>query len=465
MTIRDVSTIILGTGPAGLTAGLELAERGEKPILIERGKSAGGLMRSMRRGDFIVDIGRKQMYSRIPEIHDLWSRLLGDDYRPYERRVGILYKGHILESDSHVRGATLGMPAGLLLQCGADLLWGWVKGGAAPPKNHEEYWHRRRGRLFTQILTQGFEERFRGDLWRDMPPPDSASGGLGAILGGLKSKIDTARHSRDPVVPVEWRHPAKGTGQIVERLEQEIARHDGEILFQHDVVDLKRNGKRFTSLTCKLPSGESVEYRFQNLIASIPIELLARLVMPGHPLAQANAQGMPRRSAALVYLFLNGPPPFPHTFLEVSCPDMKTGRIANYGALGGDMVPRGKSCLCVEFFCDFDDPLMKLSEQELGDLAVRECTENKLLDKSTIADVWPLKFPGADAATDYRDWLTEDRRVLIGELSAFENLFFVNRAGADAASYAGMEAARAILSGSRTKFDRASDPRHSLKAG
>ena len=84
-TVREGGTVILGTGPAGLTAGYRLAQAGEKPVLIERGKRAGGLMQSIHRGDFILDIGRKQMYSRIPEIDQLWTELLGDDYIAYER--------------------------------------------------------------------------------------------------------------------------------------------------------------------------------------------------------------------------------------------------------------------------------------------------------------------------------------------------------------------------------------------
>jgi protoporphyrinogen oxidase len=299
-----------------------------------------------------------------------------------------------------------------------------------------------------------------------MPVPVEDGGGrLATIAAGLKSKLSTLFSGGEEAAETGtiWRHPAKGTGQIVDRLEEEIKKHGGEILYQTDVTAVESKGNRLTRVVCKAPNGETIEFEPQNVIGSIPIELLAKLILVDDPLAQKKAEVVMPRSAALVYIFLDGPPPFPHFFLEVSDPDLQCGRIVNYNALGGDMVPPGKTGLCVEFFCDSTDPLMKLSEAEIGELALKECEASGILNREKVVDLWPLKFPGADAATDYRDWMTAERRQLLNSLSKFENLYFVNRAGTDAASYAGLEAARAIMSGDRKSFDKASDPRHSLK--
>jgi len=425
-------------------------------VLLERGQRVGGLMQSIKRGDYVVDIGRKQMYSRIPEIHDLWSSVLGDDYIPYERRVGILYQGTIIESSRQYRGALLGMPKSLLLSCGVDFLWGWARRGMATPKNQEEYWYRRRGQKLSRILTQGFEERFRGEMWRDQPAPDDPAAGF---LAAIASKFRTAASMGGEDEP-GWRHPALGTGQIVEALEKDIQENGGHFEFGTNVTSMQVEDGRVVSIQAS-QDGQAIEYRPKHVVGAVPVELLAKLLNARSPATRVPAAEDKRRSTVLVYLFLDCPPPFPHTFLEVSCPNMKCGRIANYASMGGRMVPEGKTALCVEFFLDADDPLMERTAEELGDLAVTECTKAGILDPKTIEDRLPLKFAGADAATDYRDWLTDERRAILGQLEAYSNLYFVNRAGTDVASYAGAEAARAIASGERTTFDRATDPRHS----
>lgn len=112
---ETVEVLILGAGPAGLAAGYRLSEAGVDTVILEKSEAPGGLMRSIRRGDFIVDIGRKELYSRIPVVDSFWTDLLGGDYRPYEHRIGILFDGHIVELSRAYRGFRRGVPWGLFL--------------------------------------------------------------------------------------------------------------------------------------------------------------------------------------------------------------------------------------------------------------------------------------------------------------------------------------------------------------
>ena len=61
MRNEEVHTLILGAGPSGVAAGYVLSKAGVKPLLLEKDKVCGGLMRSIKRGDFIMDIGRKEL--------------------------------------------------------------------------------------------------------------------------------------------------------------------------------------------------------------------------------------------------------------------------------------------------------------------------------------------------------------------------------------------------------------------
>lgn len=88
MKTEQVHTLILGAGPAGLAAGYVLAKAGKNAVIVERDKVHGGLMRSIRHGDFVVDVGRKELYSRLEKVDEFWSSVIGSDYRPYLHRGG-----------------------------------------------------------------------------------------------------------------------------------------------------------------------------------------------------------------------------------------------------------------------------------------------------------------------------------------------------------------------------------------
>ena len=99
-----LDTLVVGAGPSGLTAADHLAAAGRRPLVIERSDQVGGLIRSLKRGAFVVDLGRKELYARIPEIDRLWNSVLGTAYRPYPHRVGSLFNGRILELSGRHRG-------------------------------------------------------------------------------------------------------------------------------------------------------------------------------------------------------------------------------------------------------------------------------------------------------------------------------------------------------------------------
>lgn len=460
MSVEEVHTLILGAGPAGLAAACELSRGGLSPIVLERDKVAGGLMRSIRRGPFVVDVGRKELYSRIPDVHRLWTELLGDDYRPYAHRVGILYRGKILEVSRSARGLRRGMPWGMLLAGGLDYLCRRANPLPSKPRNLQDHRYRTHGKRFSQMLAQGFEEKFDGRKWSDLPvPQEELSQHATSFFAAVKNRLTRSLETPEPVP--QWRHPAKASGQISELLDSKIVAAGGQLRYESEVTRLIASDRTIHTVNSDTPDGR-VDFRPLYVVCSLPPEPLARLLSPplevgGDQSGSANGE-VPLRSTVLVYLFLKESPRFPHVWLNVTCPTMRAGRITNYAAFHGDMVPKDQTCLCVEFFCVGAEPLLELQDDELRDLAVRECDRVRLIDPAKLFDHLVLKLPGGDAATHARDWLCESRRKLFAGFNQFENLFYVQRPGTDVATYAGLQAARAIISGDRSDFDARANP-------
>jgi protoporphyrinogen oxidase len=155
VSAKDIHTLIIGAGPSGIAAAHTLTAVGIAPLIVEKSASAGGLMRSLKRGPFTMDIGRKELYTRIPEVDRLWRQVLGHDYREYPHRLGSLYRGRILEMSNRYRGFRRGLPWPWLIAGGLDLLLCWTRGGLSRPSNYEDFWHYRAGRRFARLFAQG----------------------------------------------------------------------------------------------------------------------------------------------------------------------------------------------------------------------------------------------------------------------------------------------------------------------
>jgi protoporphyrinogen oxidase len=456
-----IHTLIVGAGPSGLATAHRLAEGGIVPLVVEKNQAAGGLMRSIRRGDFTLDLGRKELYARIPEVDRLWREILRDDYREYPHRVGSLYRGRILELSSKYRGPLRGLPLSWLIWGGLDLMRCWLGSRLSEPANYQEYWYRRAGRRFARIFAQGYWEKFRGQDWADMPAPGTEIDGshansysFNAIRQGLRLASQGG-----PQTQTRWRHPAKGSGQISDLMLDRLRRKGVPVAFETEVISIKAADRQVFEVTTRSAAGLDNHYP-GHVVSSMQIEDLARLLIDiSRPRAMlARPPGDVEQNVILVYLFLDEPCRFPHAWLEVNDTALRSGRITNYAAFNGDMVPEGKACLCIEFFCVGDNPILRLSAQEVAALAIRECADNGLLDPAKLIDRFVTTMKRTNAAASWRDWQKAFKRQLLQEVSDVENLFHVNRPGMDWATFAGMVAAEAILEGCRSGFDRRADP-------
>jgi protoporphyrinogen oxidase len=485
---EPVHTLILGAGTSGLAAGYTLVKAGIKPVILEKDSVPGGLFRSIHHGDFIVDIGRKELYNRIAKVDAFWSELLGSDYREYSHRGGILFNGHIIDMSPAFRGFRRGMPWSMLVACGLDFLWSRVRPGKPTPRSVEEYFYQKRGRRLTRIAAQGFQEKLNGTRWADMPlANDYANGedaGFFSTVKGLAIRIVSNKEVN--TYKGIWRHPAKGTGQICEKLAEEILKAGAPIHYEAQVTEMTceeeerdqrskireqtpdGTAQRIDAVTVRIGS-ETICFKPLHVVSSIPPQLLKRFLCskPSSQSPVAAALGRseltinhqpPKRTVVLVYLFLNEEPRFPHAWLQVTCSSTRIGRITNYAAFSRDMVPKGKTCLCCEMYCFGPDKLLEMDDQSIAKLAIDDCARSGLLDPAKCFDHLVLRLPGADASQNRDNWMSPSRLKLLAELEQFRNLYYVNRTETDIATLAGIEAADAILSGDRSHFDRRIDP-------
>jgi hypothetical protein len=396
-------------------------------------------------------------------VDAFWTDLLGNDYRPYPHRGGILFDGHIIEISPAFRGFRRGMPWSMFVGCATDLFWSRARSNGHKPRNLEQYFYQKRGRRLTRIVSQGFQEKLAGTKWTDVEIPANYSDSRDATLFSTIKGLASRTFSRQEVNTFKgvWRHPAKGTGQICEAMERGIKENGGKFVFGANLLAMDSTAGAINCITVEA-QGETVSYQPKHVISTIPAQFLLKLLLKDcFSTLDDNLKAPPssKKTIVLAYLFLNEEPRFPHAWLNVTCPQTRIGRITNYTGINGEMVPKGKTCLCCEFYCFGDDSLLKEDDKALGELALQECARYRLVDPATCFDKLVLRLPGADASQNRHNWMSNMRQGLLEELQPFRNLYYANRTDLDIATLAGIESAEAILSGDRTTFDRHLDPR------
>jgi len=83
------TTLVLGGGPAGLTAGYLLGKRDHDVVVLEAEDQVGGLAKTVERDGYRFDLGGHRFFTKALEVDDLWHEVLGDEFlrRPRMSRI------------------------------------------------------------------------------------------------------------------------------------------------------------------------------------------------------------------------------------------------------------------------------------------------------------------------------------------------------------------------------------------
>ena len=448
--MRNYDVAVLGAGPSGLTAAYCLAKAGARVAVLERAPHCGGLMRGVRKGDFVFDLGRKELYARFPEVHQLWTELLGDDYREYPHRVGLLYGGRILEKDGRYKGRLRGMSAAQAARLGASFVGSQIRPGSRVARSVEQFYLLRYGRAYYDFFVHGYHLKFEGRSPAEMPLPE----GEGEVprFAFLRRERSGEVGEPDPLFAGQptWRHPARGTQQIVDRLEEGGRRRGVEFLLDTEVRAIACEREAHYRVRYRPRDAAEAELSAPCVVSSVPIPLLTGLLQPALPESLRTPppeEMLFKKSTALVYLMADGDSLFPHNWLEVNDRGCQMGRVVNYAAWNGHMIPRGKTGLCVEYFAVEGDPVMNLGKDGLLQLAMREASANGLIDPARIEDHLVLQLPKANASTVIGDRKQVWLRGVSAYLAGLPRFFETSRPGMDRATLAGIDAAQAWVTG------------------
>ena len=381
------NAIVIGGGPAGLTAAYDLTKVGIKPIVLEMGARVGGIARTEVFNGYRMDIGGHRFFTKVPEVEAFWHEVLGEDFltrprlsRIYYDRKYIMYPLRFADALSK-----LGVRQSFLV------LMSYFRSQLLPYRHErtfEEWVSNRFGRRLYRIFFKTYTEKVWGipcdqlsAQWaaqriQNLSLPRAVWGAIFGARGAknVKSLIE------------EFHYPRLGPGMLWERTQQLVEQSGGEVRLSTAVMKvLHRDGKAIGVVAQSNGREETIEA--DAIISSMPIsELVAKLDPPAPFDVREGAGRLTYRDYFTVGLIINQADLFPDNWIYIHAPEVKVGRVQNFKNWSPEMVPDpDKTFLGLEYFCNEGDELWSMSDAELIQLATQELETMGLARAADVA--------------------------------------------------------------------------------
>ena len=423
--------VIIGAGPAGLTAAYKLNQQGYRTLLLEKSGQVGGISRTECYKGYRFDIGGHRFYTKVKAVQDFWKEILEKDFIQVPRLSRIYYDNKFYDYPLSLLKTlqNLGIWRSFLILM--SYFKAKVKKTLNPnfePETFEEWatdcFGRRLYRIFFKTYTEkvwGIPcKQIRAD-WANQRIQNMSlkRAVINAIFGGHKAKS----------LIKEFDYPRYGPGMMWERCQELVEAQGSPVYCNTKVIRLERDNFRVKAVIAR-KGQETMRLEGEQFISSMPISALMQRLDPLPPESVLEAaQGLNYRDFLIVALVINKEFLFPDNWLYIHSPGFKVGRIQNFKNWSPEMVPDlSKTCLGMEYFCSVGDSLWERDDSNLIQLASREVSQLnlgvKLKDIEDGVVIRQLKaYPVYDGM--YRKHLG----VLQNYLNQFENLQTVGRNG------------------------------------
>lgn len=468
--------VIIGAGPAGLTAGYELLKKGGyEVVILEKSDRIGGISQTVRYKGNRMDIGGHRFFSKDDRVNEWWQNIMptqgapsfddkvlgrektladkGPDPEKEDRvmlvrnRVSrIYYSKHFFDYPISLKWSTLkNMGFGTTIKAGFSYLHSVFR--KLPEDNLENFYINRFGRVLYSMFFEGYTEK----LWGRHPREISADWGaqrvkglsITAVIKDVFKKILPKKNDGEVETSLieEYVYPKFGPGQLWEAVADDIVKMGGTIVKNSEVKYLNTENGKIKNVVC-LENGQEKVYEGDIFMSSMPVnDLIAGIKGSDIPdIVATSAADLPFRDFVTVGLLLNKlnlknetkiktlNNIVPDCWIYVQDTGVKLGRIQIFNNWSPYMVekPDENVWIGLEYFCREGDEFWNMSDEECINMAINELVSMDVIDRNDVIDshreriqkAYPAYFDGYD-----------NMDKIIDYLNTFDNLFCVGRNG------------------------------------
>ncbi|WP_291909721.1 NAD(P)/FAD-dependent oxidoreductase [Chitinophaga sp. CB10] len=482
--------IIIGAGPAGLTAAYELLQRTNIiPIVLEKSTDIGGISKTVNYKGNRIDIGGHRFFSKSDRVMEWWLHMMPPQEEAaetfsitYQRKTRDVKKPANTGTDTlEARNPDLVMlvrqrlsriyflkkffnyPIQLSLDTlkklglttTISIMFSYMWAQLFPRKQEkslEDFMVNRFGKTLYHLFFKDYTEK----VWGIECAKISAEWGAQRIKGisigkaishALKTAWDAGKPKDINQKNVEtslieqFLYPKFGPGQLWEEVARQVTERGGTILMEHDVKKIFTNGNQVTAIEAlDKTTGEAVMLEGDYFFSTMPVQELIADIQGNVPENVRNiAAGLMYRDFITIGILLKNlsfqdgktgqykPITLKDTWIYIQEKDVRVGRLQLFNNWSPFMVKDpGTTWVGMEYFCNMGDGFWELPDEEIRQIAIDELCKIGLAQKADVLDATVLRMEKTYPAY----FGTYDRfDELRNYIDSFENIFLVGRNG------------------------------------
>ena len=246
-TAEGAPVVIIGAGPAGLTAAYQLVKRGVCPLVLEKGGLVGGIARTEQHNGYRFDIGGHRFFTKVPEVEAFWHEVLDGEFLKVPRLSRIFYGGLFYNYPIELRNTL----ANLGLVESACILLSYLRWRVRPYPVEETFEQWVTNRFGPPALSHLLPHLHREGLGHSVQPDPRRLGGAanqGPLARRGRPRCVSGRHDTATLIK-EFSYPRLGPGMMWERVRDRVEAAGGRVEMGAETVRLHREGPRITAVT------------------------------------------------------------------------------------------------------------------------------------------------------------------------------------------------------------------------
>jgi protoporphyrinogen oxidase len=501
------TAVIIGAGPAGLTAAYELLCKTDiKPIVIEADNQAGGLSKTIDYKGNKIDIGGHRFFSKSKKVIDWWLKFLpldpdykdqnihlryqnkDADYVPGKnkvddpdkimlvrrRRSRIFYNKTFFDYPLRLNARTI-RNLGLFKM--ARIGFSYLYAKLFPQKKEETLEQFFKNRFGNELYHTFFKD-YTEKVWGVPCSEISAAWGqqriknlnISKVIGHairsvfISNKSIEQRGTSTSLIE-QFLYPKYGPGQMWETVADEVMKLGGVILYNTSVETLTGNGKdEIKSVTTKDRNGELKTIEADYILSTMPVKKLAEnllnMKIPADVYRTASSLGyrdflITGILATDLLIKDKNNNPVTDNWIYIQDKKVKAGRLQLFHNWSPCMIREpGFSWIGVEYFCNESDALWQANDQSVINTVIAEMETIGVLKKEAVKDAVVIRVKKAYPSY-YGAY--ENFSIIEEYFNTVKNLFLIGRNGmhrynnSDHSMLTAMAAVENIISG---KTDR-----------
>ena len=500
-----MKVVIIGAGPAGITAAYELVKKhqGNEVVVLEESNRIGGISQTVRYNGNRMDIGGHRFFSKSKRVTDWWYEIMKpqsaasiddkilkrekeysetgadpekeDNVMLKRRRVSrIYYKNKFFDYPVTMKAETIkNMGFATTIQAGFSYMGSVFH--KLPEDSLENFYINRFGKKLYSMFFEGYTEK----VWGRHPSRISADWGsqrvkglsITAVIKDMLTKVTGSKKEVETSLIEEFYYPKFGPGQLWETALSQAVDAGAVLKMNCRAVKINTEGGKVTGVVYE-ENGIQHEEKADVVISAMPVKELVSALDAEVPenIAKA-AQGLPYRDFITVGLLLkrlklknmtdianfNGL--VPDCWIYIQDSSVKLGRLQIFNNWSPYMVKdfQDKVWVGLEYFCNEGDDMWRSRDDDFINFAIGELEKIGIIDRDDVLDynmervkkAYPAYFDTYDQIDDIKAYL-----------DGFNNLFCIGRNGQhrynnmDHSMITAFEAVKEIMCSENGKYNK-----------